>query len=95
VDEARGTAARRAACTLIKDGPLRVTIVGIAGGGSLAEHRAGGPVSIHAMDGAVDVSIGGSTQRLEKGQALVLGADVTHSLSAAEDAAILLTIAVP
>ena len=85
--------AARAARTLIKDGPLRLTIVGLKAGGSLRDHKAGGPVSIQLLQGEVEVMVGGRSQRLTEKQALVLGADIVHSVSAHADSVILLSIA--
>jgi quercetin dioxygenase-like cupin family protein len=95
LSEAKGGTAGRAARTLVKEGPLRMTIVGFEAGGSLADHKAGGPVSIAVLSGSVQIMIGERSEQLSQGQTLVVGADVTHSLAAPADAVILLTIAMP
>jgi quercetin dioxygenase-like cupin family protein len=82
----------RSARTLIKDGSLRLTILGIAAGSSLKDHAANGPVSIHVLHGEVDIHLGDRSERLPGEHTLVLGANVVHSLSAATDAVVLLTI---
>ncbi len=82
-----------AARTLIKDGPLRVTMVAFRDGGALRQHKAGGPVSIQVLQGEVEVGVGASAQQLAAGHCLVLGANVEHSLVAHKESVILLTIA--
>ena len=91
--EARQATSKRAARTLIKEGPLRLTLVAFPSGGTLSEHNAGGPVSIHVLTGAVEIGVGGSIQSLPAGQALVLRANQQHSLKATADSVVLLTIA--
>lgn len=93
LDEARASDASRAARTLVKDGPLRVTMVGFKEGGALREHKAGGPVAIQVMQGEVEVGVGETAQPLTTGQCLVLGANIEHSLVAHQESVIVLTIA--
>jgi quercetin dioxygenase-like cupin family protein len=95
LEEARASGAGRAARTLVKDGPLRMTIVGISASGSLHEHKAGGPVSIQALTGTARVNVGDRSVDLGERQTLVLGRDITHSVTAAGEAVILLTIGMP
>lgn len=95
LEEARASGAGRAARTLVKDGPLRMTIVGITAAGSLHEHKAGGPVSIQALTGTARVNVGERSVDLGEKQTLVLGRDITHSVAADADAVILLTIGMP
>lgn len=90
--EAREASVRHAGRTLVKEGPLRLTMVGFAAGGALRDHRAGGPVSIEVLTGEVEVRVGDRTEQIHEKEALVLDADVTHSVTAATDAVILLTI---
>ncbi|HWO72779.1 MAG TPA: cupin domain-containing protein [Dehalococcoidia bacterium] len=84
-----------AAKTLVKEGPLRVVILGMKQGARLREHRAEGPASIHVLSGEVTVTNGGGETHVRSGNALVFGADIAHSLEAKQDSAILLTIAWP
>jgi quercetin dioxygenase-like cupin family protein len=90
--EARLASVRRAGRTLAKDGSLRLTLVGFVAGGSLDDHKAGGPVSIQVLTGEVEIKVGGRSEQLREKQTLVLASDVTHSLSATTDAVILLSI---
>jgi hypothetical protein len=43
----------RTARTLMKEGPLRLTLMGLAPGGVLPGHATAGPVSIHMLRGDV------------------------------------------
>ena len=47
----------RIARTLVKEGPLRLTLVGLSPGGAMHEHEAGGPVTIHVLDGELELLI--------------------------------------
>ena len=93
LEEAGKSNVSRAARTLIKDGPLRITIVGFADGGALKEHKAGGPVAIQVLQGEVEVATGRAAQPLVAGQTLVCGANIEHSVVAHKPSVILLTIA--
>jgi quercetin dioxygenase-like cupin family protein len=94
LEEARaGTS--HAARTLIKEGPLRVTIVGFREGGALKEHKAGGPTAIQVLRGELEVGVADSAQLITRGQCLVLDANVEHSLVAHEESVALLIIAMP
>jgi quercetin dioxygenase-like cupin family protein len=90
--EARQAGTGHAGRTLVKDGPLRMIIVGFKDGASLQEHKAGGPVSIQVLAGDVEVKVDDAMHPLRKDDVLVLGADIVHSVQANTDSVILLTI---
>jgi quercetin dioxygenase-like cupin family protein len=81
--------------TLIKDGPLRLVILGLKAGSTVREHEAAGPTSLHALSGQVKVASQARTDSLKAGDALVFGSSVPHSLEALEDSVVLVTIAWP
>jgi quercetin dioxygenase-like cupin family protein len=92
--EAAGNAGvRHAAKTLVKEGPLRVVLLGMKAGSKVGEHEAGGPVSIHLLSGSVSVSGGGREEALDTGNALVFPSTASHSLEAAADSVVLVTVA--
>jgi quercetin dioxygenase-like cupin family protein len=93
LDAARAADAGHTARTLVKEGPLRMVVLGFTPGSSLHEHRAGGPVSIQVLSGTVEVFALDSSELLSAGEALVLASDVPHSVTAKEYSALLLTIA--
>jgi quercetin dioxygenase-like cupin family protein len=95
LEAARTAAVGHAGKTLVKEGPLRMVILGFTPGSSLREHQAGGPVSIQALSGAVEVSALDGAELLNGGETLVLAADIPHSVTAKEYSVLLLTIAWP
>jgi quercetin dioxygenase-like cupin family protein len=93
--EAGAAAAGHAARTLVKEGPLRVLILGFKPGSALREHSTPGPLTIHCLAGTVTVTAASREQKLDAGKALLVGASVKHSLAAGAEAVLLLTIAWP
>lgn len=83
----------RSARTLVKDGPLRVTLVSLAAGGALASHRAAGPITVHVLSGALRFTAGESVRTLAAGDLLALGAGIEHAVESADGADFLLTVA--
>jgi quercetin dioxygenase-like cupin family protein len=95
LDAARATTVGHTAKTLVKEGPLRIVILGMKVGAILREHEAAGPVSVHILSGQVTVSSQDRADSLKAGNALVFGSSVNHSLEAQADSVALLTIAWP
>ncbi len=87
----KGPAAR----TLIKDGPMRVTLVVLARGASIAEHQAEGPITIRPISGRVRVTCGGAEHELGPDDLLSARAGMRHSVSCDDGASFLLTVAMP
>jgi quercetin dioxygenase-like cupin family protein len=95
LEEAKASSQGRSARTVIKEGPLRLTLLALREGGVVDEHRTGNPVSIHVLnDGLVTIDAGGKSYELGRQEALVLDADVAHALRAAKDTVLLVTLAV-
>ena len=92
IERARTTRAGRTAKTLVKEGPLRITLVALRQGVSLQEHQVAGAVSIQALHGRVAVEADGSRSDLRAGQLLVLDADISHRATAVSDCAMLITM---
>jgi quercetin dioxygenase-like cupin family protein len=78
--------------TLVKDGPLRVSLVGLHAGHGLHEHRASGPVTIHVLEGTIEVDVGGARHPLEAGMLLALDAGVVHSVNSRSGGFFLVTV---
>ena len=87
--------ASRTARTLVKNGPLRVTLIGLAAGGELASHHADGPISVQVLEGAIEFEAGGKTWLLSTGELLALEAGMEHAVRAPEGGVFLLTVAAP
>ena len=82
----------RSARTLVKDGPLRLTLIAIAAGGGMPSHHAEGPVSIHLLDGDVVIDAEGSEYTLVPGEVLVLDSGVQHGVRSSGGCMLLLTV---
>jgi quercetin dioxygenase-like cupin family protein len=95
LEAAKAAGVGHAARTLVKDGPLRIIILGLKAGATLQEHESAGPVSIHLLSGQVRAESPGRSDSLRNGQVLVFDAAVSHSLAAQADSVVLLTIAWP
>jgi len=82
----------RTARTIVKEGPLRVTIMGMAAGGVLPAHSTDAHVTIHLLEGAVTFSARGRDYPLHTGDVLILGPDVEHEAQSATGGVFLLTV---
>ena len=85
----------RVARTLVKEGPLRLTLVGLGPGGALHEHEAAGPVTIHVLDGELELNAGGETRAYRIGALIALDQHVRHAVRSSPGALFLLTLAAP
>lgn len=85
----------RAARTLLKEGPLRVTLVVLGPGGELAEHQAPGPITVQVVEGRIRFRAGDDEHDLGPGQLLTAGPGVRHRVSSDDGAAFLLTVSHP
>ncbi|MGH7668438.1 MAG: hypothetical protein ACRENQ_03010, partial [Gemmatimonadaceae bacterium] len=52
----------RIARTLVKEGPLRLTLIGLNPGGALHRHSTEAPITIHVLEGEVALEAAGSTR---------------------------------
>ncbi len=82
----------RTARTLVKEGPLRLTMMALAPGGVLPEHHTDGPVSIHVLQGAAVFRALDTDYAMVTGDILALAAGVRHSASSAQGCMFLLTV---
>ncbi len=89
--ERRGPSAR----TLVKEGPLRVTLVVLGAGGAIAEHHAAGPITVHVLRGTLRFSALGHGVTLGAGEMISLRAGVRHDVASEDGATFLLTVALP
>ncbi|HET7584919.1 MAG TPA: cupin domain-containing protein [Gemmatimonadaceae bacterium] len=85
----------RSARTLIKNGPLRVTLIGLHGGGEMHEHRADGPITVQVLEGDIAFEAEGRRWPLAAGDLLALDAGVTHSVRSKSGGFFLLTVIAP
>ena len=83
----------RTARTLVKEGALRLTLMGLSAGGVLPEHSAAGPVSIHMLRGDVVFTAVDGEHALTAGDVLVFAAGVRHAARSTSGCTFLLTVA--
>lgn len=86
------SAPARTAKTLIKEGPVTVTLIGVNAGGSMHPHRADGPITVQVLEGEIELTIGESTRALPAGCLLGLDGGITHSVHSAHGGVFLLTV---
>lgn len=77
--------------TIVKEGPLRLTIAGVAAGGHIPAHSTRARVTIHVLDGAVTFSAQGREYPLQTGDVLIIAPGVEHEARSAVGATFLLT----
>ena len=82
----------RTARTVVKEGPLRLTIMGIAAGGVLPAHSTDAHVTIHLLEGEVTFTARGREYPLHSGDVLVLAPGVEHEARSAQGGVFLLTV---
>ena len=85
----------RNARTLVKNGPLRVTLVMVRADGKIAPHRAAGPITVQVLDGDIRFRAAGQDHRLAAGDLLVLDAGVEHDVASDSGGTFLLTVVQP
>ncbi|MEJ7655298.1 MAG: cupin domain-containing protein, partial [Chloroflexia bacterium] len=82
----------RNARTLVHEPDFRIVLIALKKGGKLEEHRAPARISIHALDGRLQVRVPLEVVELPAGRLLALEADIPHEVEALEEGAFLLTI---
>lgn len=85
-------AGERSGRTLIKDGPLRVTLVGLNAGGRVRSDKADGPITMQVLEGSVELDVEGQRLPMPAGSLLALDAGVPHTVSSTGGALFLLTV---
>ena len=92
IDQDLVTRHGRSARTLVKEGPLRLTLIAIAAGGGMPAHQADGPVTIHLLEGDVAFEAEGAEYPLVPGEVLVLASGVRHAARSNNGCVFLLTV---
>ena len=82
----------RTARTIVKDGPLRLTLMGLAAGGMLPSHKTDAQVTIHMLEGAVTFTARGREYALTMADVLVFGPGVEHEARSEKGGVFLLTV---
>lgn len=81
--------------TLVKHPDLRVVLVALRKGETLAEHQTVARITVQVLTGALRLRLPGGIENLSAGQLLVLDRELTHNVEALADSAFLLTLAWP
>ena len=82
----------RSARTLVKEGPLRLTIMALAPGGLFPAHSTNDPPTIHVVDGDILVVALGREYSLATGDVVALAGGVEHSARSTNGGVFLLTV---
>ena len=77
---------------LFKTSQLEVIRLVLRAGKSLPPHQVAGEITIHCIEGRLDVGADGRSHVLTGGQLLFLAGGVVHDVKALEDASALVTI---
>lgn len=77
---------------IMKTSGLEVLRVCLAKGRSLPAHQVPGPVTVQCLSGRIEFSAAGTFREMSPGDWLYLEGGAEHSLSAIEDARVLVTI---
>jgi quercetin dioxygenase-like cupin family protein len=93
LEKARSARSGRAAKTLVKEGPLRVTVIALKKGAAIDDHRVEGPLSIQSLSGKLRISVNGDRYDLPARGLLTLEPGTTHDATALSDATFMITMA--
>ena len=95
IDQALLAQHGRSARTLVKQGPLRLTLIAIAPGGDMAAHSTSGPVSMHIVEGEIVFAALGREYVARPGDILVMASGVEHAVRSVTGGIFLLTVVHP
>ena len=76
--------------TLLKKDTGNITLFSFAQGQGLSEHTSPYDAVVYILDGEAKITIGGKAQTVQRGQMLIMPADVPHALLAVEQFKMLL-----
>ena len=78
--------------TLVKAGPLRLTLTLIAEGVDIGTHHAAAPMTLHVLQGRLRYGVDHEEFEIGRGEVLFFGPGHAKDIRALEDTALLLTI---
>lgn len=85
----------RSSKTLVKYADLRIVLIAMKANTRMHEHTAAGRISVHSINGHIQVHLPEQVVDLPAGHLLVLDQCVPHDVEALEDSAFLLTLSWP
>lgn len=77
---------------LFKTDDLEVMRLVVLAGKTVPSHQVKGGITVQCLEGEVDFTAKGHTQRMKAGQLMYLAGGVEHGLTAVQDASLLVTI---
>lgn len=77
---------------ILKSASGNITLFSFSKGQGLSEHSAPFDAMVQLLDGEAEIKIGGKPFALKKGDSIIMPANVTHALSAAENFKMTLTM---
>ena len=89
VDYAEGAIVSK---TVLKKQTGNISLFAFAKGEALSEHTASFDALIDIIDGTAEITIGEKPYRVEKGQSIILPANIPHSVKALENFKMVLTM---
>ncbi|WP_182186668.1 cupin domain-containing protein [Pectinatus frisingensis] len=78
--------------TLVQNNVVSITLFAIAKKEGISTHMAAGDALVYILDGVAEITIGEKMQKVEKGQVIVMPANIPHSLVAVDKFKMLLTV---
>ena len=82
----------RAGRTIVKEGALTVTLVGVKPGGELRPHKADGPITVQVLEGEIEVQSGGTSRTLPTGTLVAFNSGIVHGVTSPRGGIFLLTV---
>jgi quercetin dioxygenase-like cupin family protein len=77
---------------LFKTGTLEVMRVVLPAHKTMPSHQVKGDITIHCLEGEIELTAHGQTQRMRAGQLMWLAGGVDHALTARQDSSLLVTL---
>lgn len=81
--------------TLVQNGAVGITLFAFAAGTEISTHDSKGDAMVLVLEGEGEYTVGDEVHRVSAGQAIVMPANVPHSVSAPQDFKMLLTVVFP
>lgn len=78
---------------LFKASELEVMRLVLEAGKEISEHRVAGEITIHCLEGQVELHAHAKSQTLRQGEMVYLAANEPYSIRALDDASVLMTVA--
>lgn len=83
---------RSSTTTLVKTDELEVLRLVLPAGKEIPPHQTPGEITVQCLEGTVNFTSAGQTQVLQAGQMMYLSGEELHSVTAIDDASVLVTI---